>query len=232
MIFQVFVTPLVLGAFVAIGLSVLGFYRHFPARIPSTLTPDQWFPHFIVNELPAGVSGLVVAGLFAVTMSSISSGANSLTAACVIDFYRRFRRTDSAATSDAIDRREVVLSRILTAGWGLVATTLAFAVGRIGVIAVISKALSGFFGGVILGVFLLGILVRRANEQGTLLGAILGFATICTIGLVTTVNLFWYAPIGCTVTFTIGALASLCFPRAAATRLKGLTLREAARDGA
>ena len=91
MVFQVFMTPLVLASLVVIGLSVYGFYQHFPEQVPAGLDPDQWFPHFIVNELPTGVSGLVIAGLFAATMSSISSGLNSLTAACVIDFYRRFR---------------------------------------------------------------------------------------------------------------------------------------------
>ena len=228
MIFQVCVTPLVLAALVVIGLSVFGFYSHFPERIPSELEPDEWFPHFIVNELPAGVSGLVVAGLFAATMSSISSGVNSLTAACVIDFYRRFRPKDSAMSSSAIDRSEVLLSRVLTAWWGLTATTLAFVVGQIGVIAVISKTLSGFFGGVLLGVFLLGILVTRANEQGSLLGAVIGFATICAVGLATPINLFWYAPIGCTATFVAGVLASTLFPSPAANKTAGLTLRSPA----
>jgi Na+/proline symporter len=225
MVFQVCVTPLVLAALVAIGLSVFGFYQHFPERIPAGLEPDQWFPHFIVNELPVGVSGLVIAGLFAATMSSISSGLNSLTAACVIDFYRRFRPKDPAMSSSAIDRSEVLLSRILTAWWGLAATTLAFVVGQIGVIAVISKTLSGFFGGVLLGVFLLGILVNRANEKGSLLGAAIGFATICAVGLATPINLFWYAPIGCTTTFLVGALASTMFPSPPDTKTTGLTLR-------
>ena len=224
MVFQVCVTPLVLAALVAIGLSVFGFYQHFPERIPAGLEPDQWFPHFIVNELPVGVSGLVIAGLFAATMSSISSGLNSLTAACVIDFYRRFSTASSDAAQSDVDRHEVRLSRILTVVWGGVATGLAFAVGQLGVIAVISKTLAGFFGGVLLGVFLLGILVTRANEQGALLGAAIGFATICAVGLATPINLFWYAPVGCTTTFLVGALASILFRSPAPEKLKGLTL--------
>jgi sodium-coupled monocarboxylate transporter 8/12 len=232
MLFQVCATPLVLVSLVVIGLSVFSFYRHFPGRLPPGLEPDKWFPHFIVNELPVGVSGLVIAGLFAATMSSISSGVNSLTAACVIDFHRRFRAPHPEASRDEVDRREVWLSRILTVWWGLVATALAFVVGRIGVIAVISKALSGFFGGVLLGVFLLGILLRRANEQGSLLGAAIGFATVCAVGLGTPINLFWYAPIGCAATFASGAVLSLCFPSPAIHRLRGLTLIPPESEGA
>ena len=235
MVFQVCVAPLVIASLAAIGLAVFGFYRHFPERLPAGLEADQWFPHFIVHELPAGVSGLVIAGLFAATMSSISSGVNSLSAACVIDFYRRFGSGGSpgaaGAPSDAMsretDRREVLVSRVLTLCWGAVATALAFVVGQIGVIAIISKTLSGFFGGVLLGVFLLGILLPRANAPGATAGGLIGFATICAVGLATPVNLFWYAPIGCSTTFIAGALASRLFASPPPEKVRGLTLASA-----
>ena len=230
MVFQVCVAPLVLASLAGIGLAVFGFYRHFPERIPAGLEPDKWFPHFIVQELPVGVSGLVIAGLFAATMSSISSGVNSLTAACVIDFYRRFRSSGANVMSGETlgvetDRREVRISRILTVVWGAAATLLAFVVGQIGVIAIISKTLSGFFGGVLLGVFLLGILTPRANAHGTLLGGLLGFATICAAGLATPVNFFWYAPIGCATTFVAGWVLSRFFAAPSSKSVDGLTLR-------
>ena len=232
MVFQVCVAPLVIASLAAIGLAVFGFYRHFPERLPVGLEADQWFPHFIVHELPVGVSGLVIAGLFAATMSSISSGVNSLTAACVIDFYRRFGSGSSAhepasSINRETDRREVFVSRVLTLCWGAVATGLAFVVGQIGVIAIISKTLSGFFGGVLLGVFLLGILLPRANAPGATAGGLIGFATICAVGLATPVNLFWYAPIGCLTTFFVGATASRFFSDPPPEKVQGLTLASA-----
>ena len=95
MVFQVCAAPGLLFMLAVIGLAVYSFYSHFPERIPEGLETDKWFPYFIVHELPMGFSGLVIAGLFAATMSSISSGVNSITAACVIDFYRRLLAGDS-----------------------------------------------------------------------------------------------------------------------------------------
>ena len=125
------------------------------------------------------------------------------------------------------DRREVLVSRVLTVCWGAVATALAFVVGQIGVISIISKALSGFFGGVLLGVFLLGILSPRANAPGATAGGLIGFATICAVGLATPVNFFWYAPVGCCSTFIAGMLASRIFASPPPDKVEGLTLATA-----
>ena len=98
-------------------------------------------------------------------------------------------------------------------------------VGRIGVIAIIAKTLSGFFGGVLLGVFLLGILAPRVNAQGALIGGLVGFAMISTVGLATPINLFWYAPIGCLTTFVAGAAVSQFFAPPSEKQTAGLTLK-------
>ncbi|PYV17763.1 MAG: hypothetical protein DMG07_05185 [Acidobacteria bacterium] len=222
MVLQMSVTPVIMWMLALTGLALVGFYSRFPDRIPRGLEADKWFPYFIVHELPPGVSGTVIAGVFAATMSSISSGVNSITAACVIDFYRRF--FGRGARSDAQDARELRISRALTLFWGLVATLLGLVVGRIGVITLIAKTLSGFFGGVLLGVFLLGILSRRSNGPGVFLGGLLGFATIAAVGLGTRVNLFWYAPIGVASTVAAGALLSLAFPPPATDKLERYTL--------
>lgn len=236
MVFQVCAAPGLLFMLAVIGLAVFSFYSHFPERIPEGLETDKWFPYFIVHELPMGFSGLVIAGLFAATMSSISSGVNSITAACVIDFYRRLLAGDSrvmqkqgvSPSAQAFaqqNQREIRISRILSVFWGAAATALAFVVGRIGVIAIIAKTLSGFFGGVLLGVFLLGILAPRVNGPGALLGGLIGFATISTVGLATPINLFWYAPIGCLTTLVAGTVVSRFFALPSGKQTSGLTLK-------
>jgi len=236
MMFQASVNPLINWSLAVIGLSIFSFYTYFPALLPAGLAPDKWFPYFIVHELPTGLSGLVVAGMFAATMSSISGGVNSLTAACVVDFYRRFFlppgqpivsavSVGAAAAGIEADRRELRISRTLTLFWGVSASGLALVVGKIGAIALIAKTLSGFFGGVLLGVFLLGMLFRRVNGQGAFLGGAIGFVTICIVGLKSSMNLFWYAPIGCGVTVGFGIVLSLLFSPAPAAKLEGLTLK-------
>jgi SSS family solute:Na+ symporter len=235
MIFQACFTPPLMFSLALIGLAIFSYYAHFPTRLPAGLAPDKWFPYFIVHELPTGISGIVIAGLLAATMSSVSSGVNSITAACVVDFYRRFfaphkdipvpaRSLGAAARADQRDRTELILSRLLTLFWGCTATFLAFVVGRIGLIALIAKTLSGFFGGVLLGMFLVGMILPRANGAGTLLGGLVGFVTISIVGLTTSVNIYWYAPIGCSVTFACSAAFSLMFPAIPKEKIAGLTL--------
>ncbi|MCI0627467.1 MAG: sodium/solute symporter [Acidobacteria bacterium] len=234
MVFQACFTPIMIWSLALIGLAVFSFYAHFPGSIPLRLSPDRWFPYFIVHELPTGLSGLVVAGLFAATMSSISGGVNSLTAAYLVDFYRRFRHKGPIVSAVSVgaasagfeeDRRELRISRVISLFWGAAASGLALVVGRIGVIAIIAKTMSGFFGGVLLGVFLLGMLVPRANGQGAFLGGTIGFLTICSVGLGSSINLFWYAPIGCLVTFLCGVVLSQFFSPPRADKLNGLTLK-------
>ena len=235
MLFQACFSPPMVFSLAIIGLAIFGYYSHFPSRLPEGLAPDKWFPHFIANELPTGISGIVIAGLLAATMSSVSSGVNSISAACVVDFYRRFfgspeanvvsgKSLGAAALVNPQDRKELMLSRVLTLFWGSVATFLAFVVGKIGLIAVIAKTLSGFFGGVLLGVFLAGMILSRANGAGALLGGLVGFATIMMVGLTTSVNIYWYAPIGCSVTFVCTAVFSLLFSRPPVEKRAGLTL--------
>ena len=174
MVLQMWLSPLMTCALSFVGLAMFSYYTSYPERLAPGSVPDKWFPHFITHELPRGVSGLVIAGVLAATMSSISSGMNSVTAATVIDFYRRLSRrgrrlraldpeADLAPSTPQETRHEVRLSRVLTVFWGLAATGLGLVVGKIGLISLINKTLSGFFGGLLLGFFLLGIILATGE---------------------------------------------------------------------
>ncbi len=228
----VLVIPLIFGLAV-IGLCIFAYYTVFPGLLAEGLSADQWFSHFIVHQLPVGISGLVVAGLFAATMSSVDSGINSLTAATMVDFYRRFVRGEryavtgeaadfSDAASMATNKKELWLSRGLTFFWGAVATLLAVFVNRLGTIMEIIQTLNGLTAGVLLGVFLLGVLTRRANGWGALLSVLLGLGTVAYVAFGTPVHFFWYAPVGCAVTFVFGYLLSGFFARPRREHLDGL----------
>ena len=82
---DIFLTIFQVGA----GLALFAFYHHFAGRLPAGTAADKVFPHFIAKELPVGISGLILAALFAAIMSSIDSGINSIAAVGTVDFYRR-----------------------------------------------------------------------------------------------------------------------------------------------
>jgi solute:Na+ symporter, SSS family len=227
------VIPLIFGL-ALIGLCIFAYYTVFPELLADGLKSDQWFSHFIVYQLPMGVSGLVVAGLFAATMSSVDSGINSLTAATMIDFYRRFvvgeKYAVAGETEDLTDpalvattKKELWLSRGFTLLWGAVATLLAVFVNRLGTIMEIIQTLNGLTAGVLLGVFLLGVLTLRANGRGAFVAVVLGLGSVAYVAFGTPVHFFWYAPVGCAVTFGGGYLLSLFFPAPEAVQVDGLT---------
>jgi sodium-coupled monocarboxylate transporter 8/12 len=167
--------------------------------------PDRVMPQFVATVLPPGVAGLVIAGVFAATMSTLSAGFNSLATATVIDFVHRFRR---AAPADP--RADVTMARWITCAWALASTALAAWVGRLGTIVEIFGKISGFFGGPILGVFLLGILTRRPGGAAAVVGLLAG--TACAWWVATThVAWVWYSPAGCAATLVIGFVAGHLF---------------------
>ena len=112
-----------------VGLALLGYYQAHPELLPAGKTlrqaADQIFPLFIVNELPPGLTGLVIAGLFAAAMSSIDSGVNSITAVVTTDFLQRFGREPKT------DAQQVAFSRRLALGIGLIVVVLSLFVDRI-----------------------------------------------------------------------------------------------------
>lgn len=201
-----------------IGIGLFAFYRIHADLLPADFSPDRVLPIFVVQQLPAGLSGLVIAGLFAATMSSVDSGVNSLTAAATMDFYERF--VSKGKTSE---RERMLTARVGTVFWGLVATAAAVHINRLGGIVEISAKTNGFFGGVLLGIFLLGILVKRVNAAGAAVGGLLGMAGVTLIGIRTGISYWWYSPIGCCLTMAMGYLFSLFFARPAEEKLRGLS---------
>jgi solute:Na+ symporter, SSS family len=148
------------------------------------------------------VAGLVVASIFAATMSVLSAGFHSLATATVVDFLHRFRRRPS---DDA--RADVATAKWVTLAWAVATTIAALFVAQLGTIVEIFGKISGFFSGTILGVFLLGILSRRTGPTGALLGLAAG--TVVTAWLsTTTISWLWYGPAGCAVTVLAGLLTT------------------------
>ena len=220
MLYQAVMTIPIVMFLACLGIGFFAFYQVHPELLPANFKPDQVLPIFVVQQLPIGISGLVIAGIFAATMSSADSGINSLTTCTVVDFYQRFLGGDKSS-----DHHRLVVARIGTVFWGLVATALAVYINRLGTILEISVKTNGFFCGVLLGIFLMGTVLKRVNTGGAIIGGVLGMAGVVLIGIYTPISYWWYSPIGCCLTMGIGYISSFFFPRPEEEKLRGLIMR-------
>src|SRR5262249_7108741 len=149
----------VTAIFYGTGITLYAFYRVHgdPLAAGKIHKPDQILPYFVVTELPAGFPGLFIAAIYAASMSVISAGINSLTSASLVDFYQRLWRNP-----DLSEVSQLRLARRLTLFYGAAVIGLAFQVQRLGTLLEASNSVIGLIGGPLLGLFFLGILVRRA----------------------------------------------------------------------
>lgn len=204
--------------FFSVGTALWLFYRHHPGLLNPSLSTDAIFPLFIAMELPAGITGLVVAGLFAAAMSTLDSSMNSVATAIVTDFYRRFKPT-------APDRRCLNLARWLTVALGAMGVGTALWMAGSGIKSLWDMFITilGLTGGALAGMFVLGIFTRRAHGTGTLIGAIGGAIVLYLVQSRTSVHFFLYAAVGIVSCVVIGYAASLIIP-AKRRDLGGLTI--------
>jgi SSS family solute:Na+ symporter len=155
------------------------------------------FPRFVLSELPIGLAGLFIAGVFAAAMSSIAAELNALSTASVIDFYRRWIRPD------ADDAHYLVVSKGATAFWGLFACVVATYAATLGSLIEVVNRFGSFFYGSILGVFLLAM-VPKAKARGAFYGLIIGMATVGFVAFGTTIEYLWQNVIGAVVVLLVG----------------------------
>src|SRR5437870_3309194 len=132
--FNGIVTLPVMGMLWLAGIGLVAYYAEHPALAATLTTPDQVVPHFIANALNPVVGGLIIAGIFAATMSTLSCGLNSLTTASMVDFYLRGRGVvaPEAAAAQSLGARDLTIARWSTLAWALVATIGAMFVDHLG----------------------------------------------------------------------------------------------------
>lgn len=206
--------------FFAIGTALWAFYRSFPDKVNPALSTDAIFPWFIIQQLPHGVAGLVVAGLFAAAQSTVSSSVHSVATAIMVDFYRPFR-------PHASDGRRLRLARILTVALGTAGTVVALVLATYDIRSLYDAFLTllSLLGGSLAGVFALGIFTRRASATGVLLGGALSAALVVAARAFTQIHFFLYAAIGMMGCLCLGYIASLVFPDKPRD-LRGLTIHD------
>ncbi len=186
--------------FLMIGAMLFVFYRFFPPQAAFSRT-DTIFPEFIVSRMPRGISGLLIAAILAAAMSNLSAALNSLSSTAIVDFYIRLR-------PDSSEKRRIWLSRAAMIGWALVLFVLALVARHGGRVIEVGLTIASVAYGGMLGVFLLGVLTRKASENGAMIGMICGLALNLYLWFFTTVSFTWYVALGSIVTFAVGYAAS------------------------
>ncbi len=164
------------------------------------------FPTFVLQNMPMGVIGLLIAAIFAAAMSSISAELNALATATTIDFYRRLFAPEAA------DAHYVAVGRISTFIWGIFACVVAIFATNLGSLIEVVNKFGSFFYGSLLGVFVLAFGVRRANSRGAFVGLLFGMASVWVASWYTKIEFLWFNVIGCMVTVIAGYLISLTAP--------------------
>jgi len=204
-----FMSPISSAIFFLLGTALYVFYKHHPQALHPGLQTDAIFPWFIVQQLPAGISGLLIAGLFAASMSSLDSSMNSVAAVVVTDFYRRFARSVS-------ETRALRLARWVTAAVGLFGTVTALVLATVPIASLwdVFLRLLSFLGGALSGVFLLAVFTKRANGPGTLVGAAAAVLVLAWAQAFTPIHFFLHAAIGSVTCVVVGYAASLILNRA------------------
>jgi SSS family transporter len=191
--------------FLIVGIMLFSFYLYHPGEAVPAVR-DRIFPSFIVNHLPHGVSGLMIAAILAAAMSNLSSALNSLASTTVVDFYRPILKRDVSAAE------QVRFSRRMTVMWGaiLVVLALLFRNARSSVLENGLTVASIAYGSM-LGVFLLGVFTKKANEKGSILGMAVGLLGMLAVWRFSAIAFTWYVLIGTLITFLAGYAASLHF---------------------
>lgn len=149
------------------------------------------FLTFVINYLPAGLIGLVLAAIFAASMSSTSSEINSLASTTIVDVYKRLIK------KEASDRHYLIVTKAATVFWGLFAIAFAEFAGGLGTLIEAVNILGSLFYGTILGIFLTAFFIKRIKGTSVFTAALIAEAAVICCFLFTGISFLWYNAVGC-----------------------------------
>jgi len=201
-----------------LGTALFTFYKSRPDLLNPAMKTDAIVPLFIAQQLPVGIAGIVIAGLFAATMSTVDSGMHSIATAVVTDFYRRFR-------PNASDEFCLKLAKIVAALIGIFATLTAVVMVTIDIKSLWDAfmKLVGLLTGGLGGVFAVGIFTKRTNGAGAFVGLVISAIVLYLVQNHTQIHFFLYSIIGFGSCALIAYTVSLLIP-SVPKDLSGLTI--------
>ena len=182
--------------FLLVGVALYAYYGQLD------LKSDEVFPKFIIEQLPVGISGIIIAGLFAAAMSTLAGSISSLSSSTMLDLYKPFKKTDDP-------KQELKISRMFSLMWAalLVGAAIFFQNSPQTVVELALSIASFTYGG-LLGTFMLGLFVKNATQEDALAGFTSGIFVMITVISLNLVAWTWYTIIGVITTMAIGAFLS------------------------
>ena len=193
--------------FFSVGTALWVFFKHNPALLNPKGRIDDIFPWYISQQLPAGLSGLVIAGLFAATMSTVSSSMNSIATVATTDFFKHFKPR-------ATDLQCLRFARIVTLCLGLFGIALAIGLVFLQNPSIWDQYLKliGLFGGCLAGMFIAGIFFPNINSRGILAGFTLSAILLFIIQSNGVIHFFLYPGVGIFGCIIFGSIFSKLMP--------------------
>jgi SSS family solute:Na+ symporter len=191
--------------FLFIGVSLWVFYGVFPVA-DTMIRSDERFTYFIIHYLPTGVLGLVIAAIFSAAMGTLAGSLNSSASTIVNDLYRPF-------TGQSDEQHLLRTGRVMTVVWGVVLSAVAFGARHLEDNVVNNAlAIASFVSGILLGLFLLGILTSRVGQSAALVGVLAGLTAVSFAKFGTPLAWPWFALVGSFTVFVVGLAASFMVP--------------------
>ena len=203
-------------AFFTIGTGLYTFFKTHPADLDFTMAKgDAIFPFFMMSQLPAGLAGLLIAAVFAATMSTIASNINSISTAFTVDLWSRFRTTS--------DTGKVRTARYAGVCAGLIGMFIAILMAMVDIQSLLDyfNTILGLLSGAIGGLFMMGIFFPRIGSRAALLGFLCGTATVFYMNFYTQVNFLLFGFVSMLVSVLVALLLSFIWPQK--EEQKGLT---------
>ena len=202
----------------AMGLAIFAYFHAHPEKFDAGSTIDQIVPLFVIQGMPHGAVGIVIAAIFASAMATVAGAMNSVATIFTVDFYERwFPKAD--------DKANLRMMRMSSIATGVAATLIALWLTTLNLksIMVTWNVVSSLLGGGIVGIFALGMFSTRANSGGAVCGAILSILLGLYVKFFTGIHWAFLLPILIFSAMIIGYICSFFF-RTAPTDLNGLTI--------
>lgn len=199
------------AVFFLIGTALYAYYQVYPEQLPAEgIKADYVFPFFIVDRLPVGLTGLLIASIFAAGMSTVATSVTSSSTIILTDYYKRVRK-------HATDKEQLYVLKVSSVLVGMAGIAVALAMLNVDSILDAWWKLSSIFSGGMLGLFLLGYCVRKARNADAFIGVVCGVIVIGWISAAQWLGLpssgiheYMAIVLGTTVIFLVGFLLTHC----------------------
>jgi len=191
--------------FLILGLCLFAFYQGVALQQLGLKSSDEIFPKFIVENLPAGLAGILIAGVLASAMGSLSSSISSLASAAYLDLFKMTSRGKALN-----EKKELWWSHFFTLLWGilLIGGAMLFTDTQSAVVELGLKIASVTYGG-LLGTFFLGLLFKHTTQRDAFFGFVAGLLAMIAVLYWTNIDFTWHTVIGCITTLIVGNIVSL-----------------------